>query len=40
MVKHQKIESRRMQQMQRDIKRWEFMEHEDNNTENRNERMR
>lgn len=26
--------------MQRDIKRWEFMEQQDNDVENRNERMR
>ena len=34
------IESRRMQQMNRDIKRWEFMEYQDSTQEQRNERMR
>lgn len=38
--KQSAIESRRMNQMNRDIRRWEFMEHEDNTKDLRNERMR
>ena len=34
------IEARRVAQMQRDIKRWEFMEQQDNDVQDRNERMR
>ena len=39
-LKQSKIEARRMHQMHRDIKRWEYMESQDKDTEDRNERMR
>ena len=39
-LKQAAIESRRMQQMNRDIKRWEFMEYQDSTQEQRNEKMR
>ena len=39
-VRQQRIESRRMQQMNRDIKRWEFMEYQDSTHDEQLDRMR
>ena len=39
-IRQQKLESRRMQQMNRDIARWEYMEHQDATKDEQLERMR